>query len=65
MLFVRPESVSSLATKSGYGRSTIRGLMNACYRMDFLKLPAQITGEQAMVSTNDEGMLGKIKDVFR
>lgn len=65
MLFVRPESVSSLAAKSGYGRSTIRGLMNACYQMGYLKLPAQITGEQAMMPSSEEGMLGKIKDVFR
>lgn len=66
MLFVRPESVSSLASRSGYGRSTIRGLMNACYKMDLLKSPAQITGEQMIAAgSEDEGMLGKFKEVFR
>lgn len=65
MLFVRPESVSSLASKSGYARSTIRGLMNACYQLGILKLPEQISGEQTRMSNSDEGMLGKIKDVFR
>ncbi len=66
MLYVRPESVASLANKSGYGRSTIRGLMNACHQMGCLKLPSQITGEQMVAATSaEEGMLGKIKDVFR
>lgn len=66
MLFVRPESVSSLASKSGYGRSTIRGLMNACHQMGYLTLPEQITGEQMVAATSaEEGMLGRIKDVFR
>lgn len=66
MLFVRPESVSSLASKSGYGKSTIRGLMNACYEMGCLKLPEHIAGEQLVAARSaEEGMLGKIKDVFR
>lgn len=66
MLFVRPESVAGLARKSGYGRSTIRGLMNACLQLGYLKLPEEITGEKMVAAnTADEGMLGKIKDVFR
>ncbi|MEM7359305.1 MAG: hypothetical protein AAF431_09420 [Pseudomonadota bacterium] len=65
MLFVRPESVSSLASKSGYGRSTICGLMNACHEMGYLKQPDQIGAERLAHAAQDEGMLGKIKDVFR
>lgn len=65
MLFVRPESVVSLATKSGYGRSTIRGLMNACHDMGCLKKPEEISGDPQLAHADDEGMLGKIKDVFR
>lgn len=66
MLFVRPESVKSLAAKSGYGRSTIRGLMNACYESGSLKPPEDISGEQIVADTaGDEGMLGRLKDVFR
>lgn len=65
MLFVRPESVSSLAEKSGYGRSTIRGLVNACYEMGHLKTPEEIDVDKLAPISNDEGMLGRIKDVFR
>ena len=65
MLFVRPESVSSLAEKSGYGRSTIRGLVNACHEMGYLKTPAEIDVEKLTPISSDEGMLGRIKDVFR
>ena len=65
MLFVQPESVSSLAAKSGYGRSTIRGLMSACHQQGLLKVPDQIAGEQVFITQSaEEGMLGKIKQVF-
>lgn len=65
MLFVRPESLQSLSSKSGYGRSTITGLMNACYELGYLKLPEHIDVEKLAPASNDEGMLGKFKDVFR
>jgi hypothetical protein len=65
MLFVRPESVNSLAEKSGYGKSTIRGLMNACHDAGFLKTPDEIDADKLAPASNDEGMLGRIKDVFR
>jgi len=63
MLFVRPETMMSLAQKSGYGLSTVCGLMNACHEYGFLKEPDQIsTG--AVANDGEEGMLGKIRDVF-
>ena len=65
MLFVQAESVASLASKSGYARSTIRGLMNACDQMGYLVTPDQVVVEKMAPVTNEEGMLGKIKDVFR
>ena len=65
MLFVRPESLQSLSAKSGYGRSTIIGLMNACYKLGYLKLPEHIDVDKLAHASNDEGMLGKFKDVFR
>ena len=67
MLFVQPESVATLAQKSGYGRSTIRGLMNACYDANLLKLPHEVNLKVIPKNTNpnNEGMLDKIKDVFR
>ncbi|MFT6048282.1 MAG: hypothetical protein ACI9WC_004002, partial [Arenicella sp.] len=65
MLFVRPESMQSLSAKSGYCRSTIIGLMNACYKLGYLKLPENIDVEKLAPASNDEGMLGKFKDVFR
>lgn len=65
MLFVQPESVASLASKSGYARSTIRGLMNACAQMGYLVTPDQVSIEKIAPISSEEGMLGKIKDVFR
>ena len=65
MLFVRPESVQTLGSKSGYGRSTIIGLMNACNEMGLLVTPDKIDISKQIKASNDEGMLGKIRDVFR
>ncbi|NND82675.1 MAG: hypothetical protein HKN50_09620 [Gammaproteobacteria bacterium] len=65
MLFVRPESAQSLASKSGYGRSTIIGLMNACHQMGLLVTPDKIEESKQIKASNDEGMLGRIRDVFR
>lgn len=65
MLFVRPESLQSLSSKSGYGRSTIIGLMNACYKLGYLKLPESIDVDKLAPASNDERMLGKFKDSFK
>ena len=65
MLFVQPESVASLASKSGYARSTIRGLMNACHQMGYLVTPDQVAVDKMAPISAEDGMLGKIKDVFR
>lgn len=65
MMFVRAESVQSLSAKSGYGRSTIIGLMNACHQMGLLIDPSELDASQMTRDANDEGVLGKIKDVFR
>ncbi len=64
MLFVRPESLTSLILKSGYDRSVIVGLMNACDIVQLIK-PSSQFAEQEIQHSNDSGMLGKIKDVFR
>jgi hypothetical protein len=65
MLFVRPESLQSLSAKSGYGRSTIIGLMNACYKLGYLKLPEDIGVDKLGPPSNNESVLGKFKEVFR
>ena len=65
MLFVQPESVASLAQKSGYGRSTIRGLINACYQSGILKMPHEVNLKVLAKPTGNESMLNKIKDAFR
>ena len=65
MLFVRPESMTSLANKSGYGLSTVCGLMNACHVYGLLKVPSEISSGTVTPDANDEGMLGKIRDAFR
>lgn len=64
MMFVNPESLTSLVEKSGYSRSTIRGLMNACFQAGLLKKPNEIQVEN-LVSSDKDGVFGKIKDVFR
>ena len=64
MLFVKAESLNSLVEKSGYSRSTVRGLMNACYKEGLLKNPDEVQIENLVAAGND-GMFGKIKDVFK
>lgn len=65
MLFVAPETAYSLMQKTGYGRHMVFGLMNACYEMGILK-PADQIAKSPMAGGSDEGgMLGKIKGVFR
>ena len=64
MLFVDAESLNSLVEKSGYSRSTVRGLMNACYKEGLLKNPDEVQIENLVAAGND-GMFGKIKDVFK
>lgn len=65
MLFIRPESVASLSAKSGYGRSTIRGLFNACYETGLLVTPDRFDETQLVRTSAEDGMLGKIKEVFK
>lgn len=65
MLFVNPESATSLIKKSGYSQSVVYGLMNACRKLDILKEADEVELEQLSVSNVDAGMIGKIKDVFR
>jgi len=64
MLFVTPESLDSLVEKSGYSRSTVRGLMNACYQEGILKQATDVDVKNLVAAEND-GVFGKIKDVFR
>lgn len=64
MLFVNPESLDSLVEKSGYSRSTARALMNACYQEGLLKKIDEVQIENLVAAEND-GVFGKIKDVFR
>ena len=64
MLFVSPESLTSLVEKSGYSRSTVRGLMNACYQEGLLKKANEVQLEN-LIAAESDGVFGKIKDVFR
>jgi len=64
MLFVRGETIASLARKSGYSLSTVRGLVNACHQAGLIKKADEVQLEH-LAASNDEGMFGKIKDVFR
>ncbi|MBL4672980.1 MAG: hypothetical protein JKX81_12030 [Arenicella sp.] len=65
MLFVRPESPHSLMQKSGYSRSVVYGLVNACNELDILRVSAEFALDKFSESDVDEGVFGKIKDVFR
>jgi hypothetical protein len=65
MLFVHPQSANSLMQKSGYSRSVVYGFMNACLELDILRVSADFDLERVSESNADEGVFGKIKDVFR
>ncbi len=65
MLFVAPESAYSLMQKTGESRALVYGMMNACKELGMLVDPDQIERHNSEVPAQDEGMLGKIKDVFR
>jgi len=65
MLFVTPESLNTLAEKSDYSRSTIRGLMNACYESGILKKADEVAMETLVAAEGGDSVFGKIKGVFR
>lgn len=65
MLFVRGETVASLSQKSGYGLSTVYGLVNACHQAGLVKRAEDVQLETLAAVSAEGSMLGKIKDVFR
>ena len=65
LLFVHPESAYSLMQKSGYGRNVVYGLLNACNELGILRRSDEVKLEQFSEINNEEGVFGKIKDVFR
>lgn len=65
MLFVQPESPHSLMQKSGYSRTVVYGLVNACQELDILRVADDFDLEKFSEMNADEGVFGKIKDVFR
>jgi len=65
MLFVKPESPHTLMQKSGYSRSVIYGLVNACHELDILRVSEDFDLEKFSEMNDGEGVFGKIKDVFR
>jgi len=65
MLFVQPESPYSLMQKSGYSRTVVYSLINACHELDILRVAAEFDLEKFSETDTGEGMFGKIKDVFR
>ncbi len=65
LLFVGPESAYSLMQKSGYGRNVVFGLLNACFEMGILREAGEIELEKFSEASNEDGVFGKIKDVFR
>lgn len=65
MLFVGPESAYSLMQKTGESRAVVYGMMNACKELGMLVSPDQIKDKGFTAPAQEEGMFGKIKDVFR
>lgn len=65
MMFVRAESPYSLMQKSGYSRTVVYGLVNACHELDILRVAEEFDLEKFSEMNADAGMFGKIKDVFR
>jgi len=65
MLFVKSESPYSLMQKSGYSRTVVYGLVNACHELGILKVASEFDVEKVSQTNSQDGMFGKIKDVFR
>lgn len=65
MMFVKPESPNSLMQKSGYSRTVVYGLVNACHELDLLRVSAEFDLEEFSEMNSGAGMFGKIKEVFR
>ncbi len=65
MLFVGPETAYSLMQKTGESRAVVYGMMNACKELELLVSPEAIAQKKFKAPSQDEGMFGKIKDVFR
>jgi len=65
LLFVGPESAYSLMQKSGYGRNAVFGLLNACSESGILCEADEVQLESFSEASNEDGVFGKIKDVFR
>ena len=66
LLFIGPESPQSLMKKTGYSRSVVYALVNACHEEGILRDAQEIESQQPKhIPPQEESMLGKIKDVFR
>lgn len=65
MLFVGLETAYSLMQKTGESRAVVYGMMNACKELELLVSPEEIAQKKFKSPNQDEGMFGKIKDVFR
>lgn len=65
LLFVKPETVSSLVRKSKCDREQVIGFINACKLLGLLTSADQMQIFQPASSDMDESMFGKIKDVFK
>ncbi|RBP51471.1 hypothetical protein [Arenicella xantha] len=65
LLFVSGESAYSLMQKSGYSRHVVFGLINACHQRGILRRADEVQLEDFSDASNEEGVFGKIKDVFR
>ncbi len=65
MMFVQAESPYSLMQKSGYSRTVVYGLVNACHELDILRVAQEFDLEKFSEMNADAGVFGKIKDVFR
>jgi len=65
MLYVGPESAYSLMQKTGESRAVVYGMLNACKELGMLLPADQVEHQNPAVPAQEEGMFGKIKDVFR
>lgn len=65
LLFVKPETLSSLARKSRCDKEQVIGFLNACQALGLLTSADQIQIFQPPSSDEEETVFGKIKDVFK
>ncbi|MEO0369572.1 MAG: hypothetical protein AAF197_12455, partial [Pseudomonadota bacterium] len=64
LMLIRGGTIADLATRVGCDQSLVCGFINACHRAGYLRSRSDLAPER-FIETQDDGVLGMIKDAFR